>query len=351
MKVNSNKKREKERSRDSTPQKDSKKDKIGKKRKRSFSGIDLPDLEDQDDFSHYKINENIIERLKLKQIESLFEVQKKVFNPIYKGESVIVSSLTGSGKTLAFVLPTLQRCIDNKLFNQTIPRILVMSPTRELSIQTAREFSDLSSKNLSFRTVLIYGGVSIEEQIDKLKAGCDIIVGTPGRIMDMIERNHLKVDKINIIILDEADRMLDMGFEESITDIYNKITQTQKNNKIQVCLFSATIESWVRQVARKIIPNKDEIFIDLVKDLSNKTPKTVSHLAVNCIKSEKTTTIADLIICYGGKNKSTLVFVNTKRECNDLMISDKIKQEVQIIHGDINQAQREATLSAFRMEK
>ena len=352
MKVNSNKKREKERSRDSTPQKDSKKDKIGKKRKRSFSGIDLPDFEEtQDDFSHYKINENIIERLKLNQIESLFEVQKKVFNPIYKGESVIVSSLTGSGKTLAFVLPTLQRCIDNKLFNQTIPRILVMSPTRELSIQTAREFSDLSSKNLSFRTVLIYGGVSIEEQIDKLKAGCDIIVGTPGRIMDMIERNHLKVDKINIIILDEADRMLDMGFEESITDIYNKITQTQKNNKIQVCLFSATIESWVRQVARKIIPNKDEIFIDLVKDLSNKTPKTVSHLAVNCIKSEKTTTIADLIICYGGKNKSTLVFVNTKRECNDLMISDKIKQEVQIIHGDINQAQREATISAFRNGK
>ena len=352
MKVNSNKKREKERSRDSTPQKDSKKDKIGKKRKRSFSGIDLPDFEEtQDDFSHYKINENIIERLKLKQIESLFEVQKKVFNPIYKGESVIVSSLTGSGKTLAFVLPTLQRCIDNKLFNQTIPRILVMSPTRELSIQTAREFSDLSSKNLSFRTVLIYGGVSIEEQIDKLKAGCDIIVGTPGRIMDMIERNHLKVDKINIIILDEADRMLDMGFEENITDIYNKITQTQKNNKIQVCLFSATIESWVRQVARKIIPNKDEIFIDLVKDLSNKTPKTVSHLAVNCIKSEKTTTIADLIICYGGKNKSTLVFVNTKRECNDLMISDKIKQEVQIIHGDINQAQREATISAFRNGK
>ena len=352
MKVNSNKKREKERSRDSTPQKDSKKDKIGKKRKRSFSGIDLPDFEEtQDDFSHYKINENIIERLKLKQIESLFEVQKKVFNPIYKGESVIVSSLTGSGKTLAFVLPTLQRCIDNKLFNQTIPRILVMSPTRELSIQTAREFSDLSSKNLSFRTVLIYGGVSIEEQIDKLKAGCDIIVGTPGRIMDMIERNQLKVDKINIIILDEADRMLDMGFEESITDIYNKITQTQKNNKIQVCLFSATIESWVRQVARKIIPNKDEIFIDLVKDLSNKTPKTVSHLAVNCIKSEKTTTIADLIICYGGKNKSTLVFVNTKRECNDLMISDKIKQEVQIIHGDINQAQREATISAFRNGK
>ena len=351
MKVSSNKKHERERSRDSSLQKESK-DKTPKKRKRSYSGIDLPEKEEiQDDFTKYKINPNIIERLKLKQIDNLFEVQKKVFNPIYKGQSVIVSSLTGSGKTLAFVLPTIQRCIDNKLFTQTIPQILVMAPTRELSIQTGREYSDLSSKNLPFKTVLIYGGVSMEDQIEKLKIGCDIIVGTPGRIMDMIERNYLKVDNINTIILDEADRMLDMGFEESITDIYNKIVSIRKKNNIQVCLFSATIESWVRNVARKIIPNKDEIFIDLVKDLSNKTPKTVTHLAVNCIKSEKTTTIADLILCYGGKNKSTLVFVNTKRECNDLMISDKLKQEVQIIHGDINQPQREATLLAFRNGK
>jgi ATP-dependent RNA helicase DDX21 len=147
--------------------------------------------------------------------------------------------------------------------------------------------------------------------------------------------------------------MLDMGFEESITDIYNKITEIDKDKRrdIQVCLFSATIEGWVLKVARKIIPKENEIFVDLVKDLGNKTPKTVTHLAVNCIKSEKTTTIADLILCYGGRNKSTLVFVNTKKECSDLMISDKIKEEVQIIHGDINQAQREATLTAFRNGK
>ncbi|MBO6243753.1 MAG: DEAD/DEAH box helicase, partial [Clostridia bacterium] len=233
------------------------------------------------------------------------------------------------------------------------------APTRELSIQTGREYSDLSTKNLYFKTVLIYGGVSMDDQIDKLKSGCDIIVGTPGRVIDMIERGHLKVDLIQTLILDEADRMLDMGFEESITDIYNKIINNvnEKSSKekekkdIQVLLFSATIESWVRKVARKIIPKEDEIFIDLVKDLGNKTPKTVTHLAVQVIKSEKTTTIADLILCYGGKNKSTLVFVNTKKECSDLMISDKVKEEVQIIHGDINQAQREATLTAFRNGK
>ena len=325
-----------------------------KKRKRSYSGIELPLPEETvDDFEKYNIDKNIVDRLKLKQIESLFEVQKKVYNPIYQGKNVIVASLTGSGKTLAFVLPTLMRYIDKKELNQSRPKILVMAPTRELSIQTGREYSDLSSKNLSFKTVLIYGGVSMDDQIEKLRSGCDIIVGTPGRIIDMIERGHLKVDKINTIILDEADKMLDMGFEESITDIYKKITETDKDKRrdVQVCLFSATIESWVRKVAKKIIPKEDEIFIDLVKDLGNKTPKTVTHLAVNCIKSEKTTTIADLILCYGGRNKSTLVFVNTKKECSDLMISDKIKEEVQIIHGDINQAQREATLTAFRNGK
>ena len=324
------------------------------KRKRSYSCIECPTPPNEpDDFETFKINPNIVERLKLKQIESLFEVQKKVYNPIYQGKNVIVSSLTGSGKTLAFVLPTLMRYIDKKQLNQTHPKILVLAPTRELSIQTGREYSDLSTKNVYFKTVLIYGGVSMEDQIDKLNAGCDIIVGTPGRVIDMIERGHLKVDLIQTLILDEADKMLDMGFEESITDIYNKIINNlkEKEKDIQVLLFSATIESWVRKVARKIIPKEDEIFIDLVKDLGNKTPKTVTHLAVQVIKSEKTTTIADLILCYGGKNKSTLVFVNTKKECSDLMISDKVKEEVQIIHGDINQAQREATLTAFRNGK
>ena len=201
------------------------------KRKRSYSGIELPSssTEEIDDFQAYKIAPEIVERLKLKQITSLFEVQKKVYNPIYEGKNVIVASLTGSGKTLAFVLPTLMHYLDNKEMNQTNPKILVLAPTRELSIQTGREYSDLSTKNLLFKTVLVYGGVSMEDQIDKLKSGCDIIVGTPGRVVDMIERGHLKVDKIKTLILDEADKMLDMGFEESITDIYNKIITN--NNK------------------------------------------------------------------------------------------------------------------------
>jgi len=129
----------------------------------------------------------------------------------------------------------------------------------------------------------------------------------------------------------------------------------------QVCLISATIENWVKDVANRIMINKHDdqldekeckpVFIDLVKDLGGRTPKTVQHLAVNSMKADRVMTIADLILTYGGKTKATIVFVNTKRECNDLMISDKIRQEVQIIHGDINQKQREATIEGFKKGK
>jgi len=202
---------------------------------------------------------------------------------------------------------------------------------------------------LKFKTVLIYGGVSIDDQIHKLRAGVDVVVGTPGRIIDMIERKQLELKDIRNVVLDEADKMLSMGFQEQIEEIFKYIYEKRK--KTQVCLFSATIESWVKDMAKKITQNEECVFVDLVKNLAGRTPKTVQHLAVKCLKSDRITTIADLILCYGGKNKATIVFVNTKRECNELMISDKIKQEVQIIHGDINQNQRSATIEGFKNGK
>jgi ATP-dependent RNA helicase DDX21 len=319
-----------------------------KKRKASKDITEQP-LEEEDDFTKYKIDKSIVERLKGKSIISLFDVQKKVYQPVYEGKSVIVSALTGSGKTLSFVLPIIQKNKDEGKLIQDRPVCMVMTPTRELAIQVAREFSDLTSENFKFKVVLIYGGVSMDDQISKLRGGCDIIVGTPGRITDMIERGELKLKKISTVVLDEADKMLSMGFQEGIEDIFNKIYK--ERTAVQVCLFSATIEKWVKEIAHTIMKDKEVVYLDLVKDLGGRTPKTVLHLGVNCLKNERVTTIADLILCYGGKNKSTIVFVNTKRECNDLLISDKLKQEVQIIHGDINQKQREATIEAFRKGK
>lgn len=120
--------------------------------------------EEEDDFQAYGIDDRIAEKLKSKSIVSLFEVQKAVFKPIHKGKNVIVASLTGSGKTLSFVLPVVQKAIDDNKLKSKIPFCMVITPTRELSVQVAREFSDLSSGDLNFKTVLIYGGVSIEDQ-------------------------------------------------------------------------------------------------------------------------------------------------------------------------------------------
>ena len=306
--------------------------------------------EDDDDFKTLGISECFVNKLKEKSIVSLFEVQKKVYGPIYEGKNTICASLTGSGKTLSFVLPIIQKNHDKGSFKQTKPICLVMAPTRELSIQVGRVFSDLISEEFKYKVALVYGGVSIEDQITKLRSGVDVIVGTPGRIIDMIERGELSLKNLKTVVLDEADKMLSMGFEEQIQEIFDKIYK--ERSEVQVCFFSATIDKWVHEVVRKITrDNKDQVFIDLVKNLEGKTPKTVQHLAVKSLKSDKITTIADLILCYGGKNKATIVFVNTKRECNDLMISDKIKQEVQIIHGDINQKQREATIEGFTKGK
>jgi superfamily II DNA/RNA helicase len=245
-----------------------------------------------DDFTAFNISECIQEQLKKKGITSLFEIQKSVFKKIHSQENVIAASLTGSGKTLSFVIPILQGVKDNGGFNKKTPMVLVMAPTRELSIQVGREFSELSSDGFKFKTVMVYGGVSIEEQINNLRGGADVIVGTPGRIIDMIERGNLKLNTIQTVVLDEADKMLTMGFQEQIEDIFKKIYDNKK--EVQVCLFSATIQQWVKDIASKIMNRREFTFIDLVKNLENKTPKTVQHLSVQCLKSERVTTIADL---------------------------------------------------------
>jgi superfamily II DNA/RNA helicase len=143
--------------------------------------------------------------------------------------------LTGSGKTLSFVLPVVQKAIDDNKLKSKIPFCMVITPTRELAVQVAKEFSDLSSGDLNFKTVLIYGGVSIQDQsniiiniVYKLRNGANIIVGTPGRISDMIERKELTLKNIDTVVLDEADKMLSMGFQENIEDIFNKIYETRE---------------------------------------------------------------------------------------------------------------------------
>jgi len=303
--------------------------------------------------SSFGVGKELEAKLADRGITSLFEVQQKVFFPVFNGENVIVASLTGSGKTLSFILPLLEKCKQKQRFNGKEPAIIVLAPTRELAIQIGKEFSSLSAKNrgegFHFKVALVYGGTCLDEQKALLRRGCDIIVGTPGRVLDMVERKEINVGSIRFAVLDEADKMLEMGFQEPIEAIFDKIYEERP--KLQVCLFSATIERWVLETSKKIMRHKEHTFINLMQNLKGRIPVGVENLAVNCLKSDKITTIADLIVCYGGMQKSTIVFVPTKRECNTLMVSEKLKSEVQIIHGDINQKQREASIEAFKAGK
>lgn len=301
---------------------------IGKKRNNETSnhtnGKDKPKNKEESDYVDLKLNSDDIElniskpvrknsqarcelesfgicteiatKLKERGIHALFEVQQKVFFPVLNGENVIVASLTGSGKTLSFILPILEKCKAKGRFNQTHPVVIVLAPTRELAIQIANEFSSLASKSKTsgfyYKTAVLYGGNPIEEQINALNRGVDIVVGTPGRILDLIGRKALHLDNLRIGVLDEADKMLEMGFQEPIEEIYDYIYKETK--KLQVCLFSATIHKWVIETAKTIMRNKEHTFVNLVANLKGRCAVGVEHLAVNCLKSEKITTIADL---------------------------------------------------------
>lgn len=244
----------------------------------------------------FGICKEVSAKLKEKGIHALFEVQQKVFFPILNGENTIVASLTGSGKTLSFILPILEKCKKKERFNQTHPVVIVLAPTRELAIQIANEFSSLSSKSKTtgfyFKTTVLYGGNPIDEQINALNRGVDIVVGTPGRILDLIGRKALHLDNLRFGVIDEADKMLEMGFQEPIEEIYDYIYK--ETSKLQVCLFSATIHKWVIETAKTIMRHKEHTFINLVANLKGRCAVGVEHLAVNCLKSEKITTIADL---------------------------------------------------------
>ena len=286
-----------------------------KELKLSSDKADKEEVKVKSNFNKYPLSEEIIGKLKEKNITSLFEVQEKVFEPVFSGENVVVASLTGSGKTLSFILPIIEKCIQGEKFNHKLPTVIVVAPTRELAIQIGGEFSSLSSKNTRdknyYKVAMVYGGTVLDDTKDALRKGCDIVVGTPGRILDMISRQELILEKIRFGVLDEADKMLEMGFKEPIEEIFQNIYNVSQ--KVQVCLFSATIHKWVIETAKSIMPGKDPKFINLVQNLQGRCPVGVKHLTVNCLRNERISTIADLSNFF--KSSSTLRGKTKKYNC------------------------------------
>ncbi|CAJ1048855.1 Nucleolar RNA helicase 2 [Xyrichtys novacula] len=297
-------------------------------------------------FSNFRISQVTIDKLKARGVSYLFDIQVKTFNPVYDGEDVIAQARTGTGKTFSFAIPLvekLQREGEAPVRGRA-PKVLVLTPTRELAIQVAKDFRDICKK---LSLACFYGGSSYNPQLDAIRNGIDILVGTPGRIKDHIQNHKLDLTKLKHVVLDEVDQMLDMGFAEQVEEILASSYSKDSDTNPQTLLFSATCPPWVYEVAKKYMRPECK-HVDLIGKKTKKTATTVEHLAITCHWSQRGAVIGDVIQVYSGSHGRTIVFCETKKEANELSMNTSIKQSSQSLHGDIPQKQREMTLKGFR---
>nr|ABF99667.1 DEAD/DEAH box helicase family protein, expressed [Oryza sativa Japonica Group]BAG89705.1 unnamed protein product [Oryza sativa Japonica Group] len=221
-----------------------------------------------------------------------------------------------------------------------IPRVLVLAPTRELAKQVEKEIKESAPK---LSTVCVYGGVSYNVQQNALSRGVDVVVGTPGRIIDLINGGSLQLGEVKYLVLDEADQMLAVGFEEDVETILQQLPAER-----QSMLFSATMPGWVKKLSRRYLNNP--LTIDLVGDQDEKLAEGIKLYAIPLTSTSKRTVLSDLITVYA-KGGKTIVFTKTKRDADEvsLALTNSIASEA--LHGDISQHQRERTLNGFRQGK
>ena len=281
-----------------------------------FSSIDaLPD--------------ELINQLDNLGFKSATQVQSEAIEPIIEGKDVLVQSKTGSGKTLGFGIPAILQAA-----NSSEPTSLVIAPTRELVQQIAKELSRVASYINNFKIVTLYGGVPLRTQADSLAVGANIIIGTPGRIIDHLSKETLKLGSIRTVVLDEADKMLNMGFYDDIM----KIVSNARAIKQRV-LFSATYPESVEKLAKKILKQPLVIKVDTqieaikIEEIFYKT-------------NSKEQTLEKILTTK--KPKSVLIFANTKLAVINL--ADNLHNyghSVIDLHGDLTQEQRDEALIAF----
>ncbi|KAL7183924.1 hypothetical protein ACSBR2_026155 [Camellia fascicularis] len=318
-----------------------------KKKKMKLEEIDHEEVENdggvsEDEnpnaLSNFRISPQLIDMLKSKGIESLFPIQSMTFDVVLDGADLVGRARTGQGKTLAFVLPILESLTNgpSKAARKTgygrVPSVLVLLPTRELATQVFADF-EVYGGALGLQSCCLYGGAPYQSQQVKLKRGVDIVVGTPGRIKDHIERGNIDLSSLKFRVLDEADEMLRMGFVEDVELILGKVEDA---NKVQTLLFSATLPSWVKQISSRFL-KPDKRTVDLVGNEKMKASINVRHIIIPCSSSARAQLIPDIIRCYSSGGR-TIIFTETKDSASGLA---GILPGARALHGDIQQAQRE----------
>ena len=288
-------------------------------------------------FEELNIDERILRAIEDMGFEETSPIQTQAIPAVCEGIDVVGQAQTGTGKTAAYTIPMLMK------INPQIkkPQAIVLCPTRELAVQMAEEIRKLAKYMSDIKVLPVYGGQEIVRQIKSLKTGVQIIVGTPGRVMDHMRRKTVKFDNINMVILDEADEMLDMGFREDMETI---LTDTPQDR--QTVMFSATMPKAIMDIARNF--QKDAKVIKVVR--KELTVSNIEQFYYEVRPKNKTEVLCRLIDIYNPR--LSVVFCNTKRQVDELISELKGRGYfADGIHGDMKQQQRDRVMDDFRSGK
>jgi ATP-dependent RNA helicase DeaD len=285
-------------------------------------------------FADLNLSDEILQAVTEMGFEHPSPIQAEAIPPILEGRDVIGQAQTGTGKTAAFGIPAIN-LID---VTERHPQVLVLCPTRELAVQVSEEIRKLSKFKRGIRIEAIYGGDSIDRQIKSLKTGVHIVIGTPGRVMDHMERRTLKLDNVKMMILDEADEMLDMGFREDIESILEDMPEER-----QTILFSATMSKPIMTITQRF--QKNPVLVKVVKN--ELTAQNIEQVFFEVKPKAKVEVMCRLIDMHN--LNLLLVFCNQKKRVDEIVEDLQIRgYQAEGLHGDLRQAQRNNVMSKFR---
>ena len=290
-------------------------------------------------FSSLPLISSLQENLKALEYTQATDIQVKAIPLILAGNDVMARAKTGTGKTAAFALPILNNLLDTPNRTRALS-VLVLAPTRELVQQIYTNFNQYSV-NTDIKVVAVFGGVSIKPQVSKLAEGVDVLVATPGRLLDLLFNKHISLEALSVLVFDEADRILDLGFKAEIDRIMQQVPE-----KRQTLLFSATFDDSLYKFSKLLLQDPQVITIDEKTEIAD----SVEQLVYTVDADRKRELLSYLI---GSKNwKQVLIFTRTKQTADDLakeLCKDGIK--AQSLHGDKSQGARDKALLEFKEGK
>lgn len=285
------------------------------------------------EFNNYRLSEDILEALSGLGYREPTRIQREVIPPMLAGKNVIVKAPTGSGKTAAFAIPV---CEDIR-WEENAPQALVLEPTRELAVQVSEELFHIGRKK-RLKSVAVFGGFPIDKQIRSLRQKSHIVTGTPGRMMDHLERGSLKLAKVEWLVIDEADLMLDMGFIDEVKKILSLVPAG-----CRVSLFSATLKPEIQELADGYIPDADLVF----QEAENVQEPVITEKLYETDQERKYETLLDVLI--DENPQSCMIFCGT-REMTNVLFQKLRRRRIfcGMLHGEMEQRERLKTVDAFK---